>query len=105
LNLFSDDSKVYEPFSKSKCLVGKIEIEFFLKTAVMVNEGMSYEIKIESEEHGTDKNKIIALVTFQKGDSIRSRFTFETEHISELNESRINTLRIEFIDTLKKAEI
>ena len=51
------------------------------------------------------KIRLYALVTFQKGDSIRSRFTFETEHISELNESRINTLRIEFIDTLKKAEI
>ena len=60
----------------------------------MANEGMSYEIKIESEEFGTDRNKIIALITFQKGDSIRSRFTFETEHISELNESRINTLRL-----------
>ena len=59
---------------------------------------MQYEIKIESEDHGTDKNKIIALITFQKGDSIRSRFTFETEDISELNKSRIKTLRIEFID-------
>lgn len=97
LNLFTDDSVVYEPFSKSKCLVGKLEIEFFLKTVVMANEGMQYEIKIESEEHDEDKDEIVALVTFQKGDSIRGRFTFEIERINEPNESRIKTLRIEFI--------
>lgn len=99
LNLFSDDSIVYEPFSKSKSLIGKLEIEFFLKTVVMANEGMQYEIKIESEEHSNNKNKIVTLVTFHKGDSIRSRFIFETEYINELNQSRIKTLRIEFIDS------
>ena len=98
LNFFTDDSVVYEPFSKSKCLVGKLEIEFFLKTVVMANEGMQYEIKIESEEHDEDKDEIVALVTFQKGDSIRGKFTFEIERLSELNESRIRTLRIEFIN-------
>lgn len=99
LNLFSDDSIVYEPFSKSKSLIGKLEIEFFLKTVIMANEGMQYEIKIESEEQRNNKNRIITLVTFHKGDSIRSRFIFETEYINELNQSRIKTLRIEFIDS------
>lgn len=99
LNLFSDDSIVYEPFSKSKTLIGKLEIEFFLKTVIMANEGMQYEIKIESEEQRNNKNRIITLVTFHKGDSIRSRFIFETEYINELNQSRIKTLRIEFIDS------
>jgi ketosteroid isomerase-like protein len=98
LNLFTEDSIVYEPFSKSKCLVGKLEIESFLKTVVMANEGMQYEIRIESEEQSRNKNKVVTLVTFQKGDSIRSRITFEVEHTDEPNGLRINTLRIEFID-------
>jgi hypothetical protein len=99
LNLFTEDSVVYEPFSKSKCLVGKLEIEFFLKTVIMANEGMEYKIDIENEERSGDKHKVVTLVTFQKGESIRGRFTFEIEFVKVLNESKIKTLRIEFIDT------
>ncbi|HEX9320114.1 MAG TPA: nuclear transport factor 2 family protein [Nitrososphaeraceae archaeon] len=98
LNLFTDDSVVYEPFSKSKCLVSKLEIESFLKTVVMANEGMEYKIRIESEEQSGNTNKVVTLVTFQKGDAIRSRFTFEIERADELIGSKIKTLRIEFID-------
>ena len=99
MNLFTEDSVVHEPFSKSKCLVGKLEIEFFLKTVIMANEGMEYKIDIENEERSGDKHKVVTLVTFQKGESIRGRFTFETEFVKVLNESKIKTLRIEFIDT------
>ena len=47
MNLFSEDSVIYEPFSKSKCLIGKSEIEPFLRTVVMANKGMQYELEIE----------------------------------------------------------
>lgn len=98
LNLFSDDSVIYEPFSKSKCLTGRSEIESFLRTVIMANKGMQHEIKIEKERRKANKNQIVALVTFHKGDSMKARFTFEFERADELNCARIKTLYIEFID-------
>ena len=47
LSLFSNDSMIYEPFSKSKCLVGKSEIEPFLRTVIMANKGMQYNFNIK----------------------------------------------------------
>ncbi len=97
LNLFSDDSVIHEPFSKSSPLSGKSEIESFLRSVVMANEGMQYEIRIERD--AMPKNSLVAIVIFHKDEALKGKFTFEFNDTngSNLNE-RIMALRIEFID-------
>ena len=77
LSLFSDDSMIYEPFSKSKCLVGKSEIEPFLRTVIIANKGMQYKLDIEEPGQGADENWLFVLVRFSKGGSTTSKFRFE----------------------------
>ena len=96
MNLFSEDSVIYEPFSKSKCLIGKSEIEPFLRTVVMANKGMQYELEIEKSGVGTDENMLIVLVRFNKVGSIASKFRFEFQPQDESNSLKIKTIHIEF---------
>lgn len=98
LELFSDDSVIHEPFSRSRHLLGKTEIEPFLKSVIMANEGLQYEINIKRQKD-KHKDKVVALVIFRKGYTINSRFTFTFENTigSQLNR-RIKSLQIEFID-------
>ena len=98
LNLFSDDSVIYEPFSKLKCVTGKSAIESFIRTVVMANTGLQHEIRIEKRRQKANENSAVVLVTFHKGDSITGRFTFEFEPPDEINRGRIKTLTIEFTD-------
>ena len=98
MNLFSEDSVIYEPFSKSKCLIGKSEIEPFLRTVVMANKGMQYELEIEKSGQGTDENMLIVLVRFNKVGSIASKFRFEFQPQDESNSLKIKTIHIEFIE-------
>lgn len=91
-NLFSDDSIIYEPFSKLKCVTGKSAIESFLRTVVMANTGLQHEIRIEKRGQKANENSIVVLVTFYKGDSITGRFTFEFEPPDEFNRGRIKLL-------------
>jgi hypothetical protein len=98
LELFSDDSIIYEPFSRSKHLVGKSEIEPFLKSVIMANEGVQYELKIV-EQKNKSKNNVVALVIFRKENELRSRFTFGFENSDDFKIlRRIKSLIIEFID-------
>ena len=98
LDLFSDDTVIEEPFSKSKILLGKSEIEPFLKSVIMANEGLKYEINIERQKNNY-KNDLVAFVIFRKEHTINSRFTFsfETDSGSKKN-NKIRSLRIEFTD-------
>jgi hypothetical protein len=98
MNLFSEDSVIYEPFSKSKCLIGKSEIEPFLRTVIMANKGMQYELEIEKSGLSTDENMVIVLVRFNKVGSIASKFRFEFQPKDESNSLKIKTMHIEFID-------
>ena len=98
LDLFSDDCVVYEPFSTSKYLTGKIEIEPFLRSAIMANQAVHHEIKIEKERRKTDRNSVVAVVVFHKENEIKGKFTFEFEDVSEGEFGRIKTLKIEFVD-------
>jgi ketosteroid isomerase-like protein len=98
LSLFSDDSMICEPFSKSKCLIGKSEIEPFLRTAIMANKGMQYNLEIEKPGHSADENLVFVLVRFSKGGSITSKFRFEFQPHDESNCLKIKTIHIEFID-------
>ena len=98
LNLFSDDSVIYEPFSKLRCVTGKSAIESFLRTVVLANTGLQHEIRIEKRGQKANENSAVVLVTFHKGDSITCRFTFEFEPPDEFNRGRIKTLTIKFTD-------
>lgn len=73
LDLFAHDAVVYEPFSNvQNGLQGKSSIEYFLKVTVMANAGMRRTI--EFVDRSVDS--ITALVTFERGDTIKGRFTF-----------------------------
>lgn len=101
LDLFYDDSEIYEPFSKLKCVTGKSDIEAFLRTVFLANSGMQQEISFvrrQGQKVNANDNRVIALVKFHRGDSITARFTFEFEAQDLSNRQRIKTLGIEFID-------
>ena len=98
MNLFSEDSVIYEPFSKSKCLMGKSEIEPFLRTVVMANKGMQYELEIEKSGKSIGENMVIVFVRFNKVGSIASKFRFEFQPQDESNSLKIKTIHIEFMD-------
>ena len=94
LNLFSDNAVVHEPFSKSKYLSGKSEIESFLKSVVMANQGLDYGLKIEK-----DNIVVIADVIFRKENTIRCTITFQLENTKADKSVRtIKRMDIEFID-------
>jgi ketosteroid isomerase-like protein len=98
LDLFSDDCVIHEPFSTSKYLTGKIEIVPFLRSAIMANQQVQYEIKIEKERRKTDRNSVVAVVIFHKENEIKAKFTFEFVDVSEEEFGRIRILKIEFVD-------
>jgi hypothetical protein len=96
LSLFDYDAVIHEPFSKSAALKGIASIEPFLKVAMMANSSLKRTIRIE--KHGSignpnDASKVIALITFEKGDKISGRFTFEFNTETK----KIKSLHIEFL--------
>jgi len=98
LELFSDDAVIHEPFSRARRLFGKTEIKPFLKSVIMANEGLQYEINIEGQKYN-HTNNFVALVIFRKGHAINSRFTFSFENTDKSNiNGKIKSLLIEFID-------
>lgn len=98
LSLFSDNAVVHEPFSKSNYLLGKSEIESFLNSVVMANEGLDYDLKIEKDNQG-DNAAMIADVIFRKEGSIRCRITFQLENTrADKSVRTIKLMHIEFID-------
>ena len=98
LELFSDDAVIHEPFSRARRLFGKTEIKPFLKSVIMANEGLRYEINIERQKNNYTNN-LVVLVIFRKGHEINSRFTFSFENTDKSNiNGKIKSLLIEFID-------
>jgi ketosteroid isomerase-like protein len=98
LELFSDDAVIHEPFSRARRLFGKTEIKPFLKSVIMANEGLQYEINIERQKYN-HTNNLVAHVIFRKGHAINSRFTFSFENTDKSNiNGKIESLLIEFID-------
>lgn len=94
LDLFDYDAVVYEPFSNiTGGLKGKSSIEPFLKVAMMANTSLQRAIKIEKP---TKPNKVTALITFEKGDKVKGKFTFEFED-APAGVKKIKTLHIEFL--------
>ncbi len=94
LDLFDYDAELYEPFSNiTGGLKGKSSMEPFFKVAMMANSNLRRIIKIEK----TNKpNTIVALVTYEKGDKVKSRLTFQIED-DEDGRKKIKSLQIEFI--------
>jgi ketosteroid isomerase-like protein len=99
LDLFSDNCVIHEPFSCSKFLTGKIEIEPFFRSAIMANQGVQYEIKIEKERRKTVGNSMVAVVVFRKENEIKGKFTFDFKDVGEGEVEGIKSLKIEFIET------
>jgi len=98
LELFSDDAVIHEPFSRARRLFGKTEIKPFLKSVIMANEGLQYEINIERQKYN-HMNNFVALVIFRKGHEINSRFTFSFDNSDKSTVyGKIKSLLIEFID-------
>ena len=98
LDLFSDDAVIHEPFSRARSLFGKTEIKPFLKSVIMANEGLQYEINIERQK-ANHLDKFIALVIFRKGNAINSKFTFSFENADRSSTNgKIKSLLIEFLD-------
>ena len=98
LELFSDDAVIHEPFSRERRVFGKTEIKPFLKSLIMANEGLQYEINIERQKNN-HTNNFVALVIFRKGHEINSRFTFSFDNSDKSTiYGKIKSLLIEFID-------
>lgn len=98
LSLFSDNAVVYEPFSKSKYLSGKSEIEPFLKSVAMANQGLEYSLKIEKDSQG-DNTVMIADVIFGKENTIKCMITFQLENTrADKSVRTIKLMDIQFID-------
>ena len=94
LQLFDYDAVVYEPFSNmTGGLEGRPSIEPFLKVAMLANTNLKRTMKIEKP---IEPNKLIALITFEKGDKVKSKFTFEFED-DEVRGKNIKSLHIEFL--------
>jgi hypothetical protein len=94
LDLFGYDATVYESFSNiTGGLKGRSSIEPFLKVAMMANSNLQRTIKIEKP---SKPNKITALVTFEKGDKVKGKFTFEFED-DETSRKKIKSLHIAFL--------
>jgi ketosteroid isomerase-like protein len=97
LDLFDYDAVVYEPFSKVEELHGRSAIEPFFKVAMMANNELRRTIKIEkTKKVNNNNNNITALTTFEKGDKVKGRFTFEFIE-DDSGEKRIKSLHIEFL--------
>lgn len=99
LGLFDYDAVVYEPFSKAQeGLHGRSSIEPFLKVAMMANSNMHHKIKIVEAGHGKKQaGRIAALVTFELGDRVRARFTFDLAQDTDKEDWKIKTLSIRFL--------
>jgi ketosteroid isomerase-like protein len=96
LDLFDYDAVVYEPFSKVEELHGRSAIEPFFKVAMMANSDLRRTIKIEKTKKADNNNEITALTTFEKGDKVKGRFTFEFIE-DDSGEKRIKSLHIKFL--------
>lgn len=97
LDLFDYDAVIYEPFSNiTGGLKGRSSIEPFLKVAMMANTSVQRTIKFEKLPGKADPNKITALITFEKGDKVKSRFTFEFEN-GAAGAKKIKSLNIRFL--------
>jgi hypothetical protein len=130
MKLFSPDAIIYEPFSKLRGgISGRQNIESFLRIVIMANDELQYHIIIESisniknrstvDDIYNHENKntcsscfhmkvVNALISFEKGDSLKARFTFGLSWYNNDNDdnddnyisSKCNTirsLRVEFI--------
>jgi ketosteroid isomerase-like protein len=100
LELFDYDAVVYEPFSKVNGLHGRSAIEPFLKVAMMANRELRRTVKIEKKvkKESDNNNEIIAaLITFEKGEKVKGRFTFEFTDRDDSGEKMIKSLHIEFL--------
>jgi hypothetical protein len=64
---------------------------------MMANDELEHTIVTEKKQKLGKMNQVTALVTFEKGDKIRGRFTFELDSDNGSGvEGRIKSLHIQF---------
>jgi hypothetical protein len=63
---------------------------------MMANNELRRTIKIEKAKKADNNNEITALTTFEKGDKVKGRFTFEFIE-DDSGEKRIKSLHIKFL--------
>jgi hypothetical protein len=113
LDLFADDAIVYEPFSNIQGgLRGKNADKPFLEIALMANDGLQHEIEFEQKRQGQEqqqrstdnKNKVTALVTFEREGTVQGRFEFELASVEmkeNYNSHRLKKIRSLYIQLIK----
>ena len=98
LQLFDKDAIVYEPFSNVNGLQGSTMIENFLKVAFLANAGLKRTIKFVDDS----EDRVTAIVTFERGDSVMGKFAFIFKIMTDNNgntiSKKIAILKIEFIE-------
>lgn len=102
LDLFADDARVYEPFSNMpNGISGKSELQHFFKVVVMANSGMNRKsiefVEDRNAGKGDNSSSITAFVTYERGDTIKSRLDFHFAIEGKLGK-KIKTLRIQFLE-------
>jgi ketosteroid isomerase-like protein len=113
LDLFADDATIYEPFSKIHGgLHGMTAIKAFLEVALMASDGLQHEIRFEKQQEKPDSsnkynnnsnndNQVTALVTFERGGTLKARFTFELsseENYNSQKQKKIQSMLVQFIE-------
>ncbi len=92
MELFDYEAVVKEPFSNVKGgLKGKSAIRPFLQVAMMANSKLHRTIKIEK----ATENRIVALITFERGERVKGRFDFRFANTEE--GKKIKSLIIDFL--------
>jgi hypothetical protein len=110
LDLFADDAIIYEPFSNiNGGLKGKGSIKSFLEVVMTASDGLRHEIEFVNvhsttnmKDNDKEENQAIVLVTFERGEKVQARYTFELTSVQEHDDYRdrgkkIQILHIEFI--------
>ncbi len=63
---------------------------------MMANSELRRTVKIEKTKRTNNNDNITALITFEKGEKVKGRFTFEFIE-DDSGEKRIKSLHIEFL--------
>ena len=103
VDMFEDEAVIHEPFSKEVQLRGKLDFRRFFQVICMAIEELKHDLLIE--EDATDENGLSVLCTFQRGETVCARFSFQFGPNSRLNTNgvmkrKIQKLQIQFLNLI-----
>ncbi|HET7284659.1 MAG TPA: hypothetical protein VFI70_08230 [Nitrososphaeraceae archaeon] len=78
-------------------------MEPFLNVAMMTNAELREEIELEKPTIRSDNgiNQVTAYVTFERGEKVKARFTFELsseENYNSQKQKKIQSLHLQFVE-------